>query len=328
MPLLRNIALAAVRRGANLEAVCAAVGVTPAALDDPNARANLDQCIRVWEQALHYSNDPFLGLHLGEITSPGLVGMVGYFMESSPDLLSAFQNLVQFKRLVDSYPSHIEIRGEEFSYHLDPHPLWIELSPETARQVVDHGFSSILNFIKLLCGKSIYPTRVHSTFDRPRDTREYLRVLKTEPLFEQPSSCVVFRLQDMRLPLIGHNPALQAIFKDLLEKEIAKLGAAASFTDEVRGVILKKFSAAIPQLPGVAEQLHVTPRTLQRRLKDEGVTFQGIVDNVKSELAIGLLKNPGLTVNEIAYKLGYLEPNVFRRAFKKWTGVSPTRYGR
>lgn len=326
MPLVRNIVLVAVRRGANLNEVCEAVGVAPETLDDPNAKADLDQCIKAWEQALHYSGDPFLGLHLGEMTSPGLVGMVGYFMESSPDLLTAFQNLVQFKRLVDSDPSYVEIRGDEFFYHLDPYPLWTEISPETARHVVEHGFSTIPNFIKLLCGKAVYPLRVHSAFPRPRDTREYVRILKTEPTFNQPSNCVVFRLQDMKLPLISHNPALNAIFKDLLEKEIAKSGAGASFSDEVRSVILKKFISTIPQLPEVAEQLHITPRTLQRRLKEEGTTFQAIVESVKSELAIGMLKKPNLTVNEIAYKLGYMEPNVFRRAFKKWTGTSPKRY--
>lgn len=327
MSLVRNIALVAVRRGADPDAVCRAIGVAPAALDDPNARANLDQCIKAWEQALHYSGDPFLGLHLGDMTSPGLVGAVGYFMESSPDLLTAFQNLVQFKRLIDNAPSFTEIKGEAFFYHANPYPLWAELSPETARHVVEHSLAAIPHFVKLLCGRAVQPLGVHFAFPRPRDTREYQRVLKTEPLFDQPSNCIVFRLSDMRLPLISHNPALNAIFKDLLEKETAKLGGATSFSGEVRGVILKKYVSVIPQLTEVAEQLHVTPRTLQRRLKDEGATFQSIVDSVKSELAMGLLKKPGLTVGEIAYKLGYMEPSVFRRAFKKWTGMSPKAYG-
>lgn len=326
MPLVRNIALVAARRGAGLDEVCKAIGVTRETLEDPKAIATLDQCIKAWEQALHYTKDPFLGLHLGEMTSPGLVGMVGYFMESSPDLLTAFHNLVEFKHLVDSDPSYVEIRGDEFIYHMDADPLWNEISPETARHVVEHGFSTIPNFIRLLCGKAVYPLRVHTRFPRPRDTREYVRILKTEPVFDQDSDYMVFKMSDMRLPLISHNPVLNAIFKELLEKEIAGMGTSATFSDEVRRVILKKFSAAIPQLAEVAASLNITPRTLQRRLREEGVTFQSIVEKVKSELAISLLKKPNLTVNEIAYKLGYMEPNVFRRAFKKWTGVSPKAY--
>lgn len=326
MPLVRNIALVAMRRGASMEEVCKAIGVTQATLENPEAIANLDQSIKAWELALRFTGDPFLGLHLGETTSPGLVGMVGYFMESSSDLQTAFRNLLEFKHLVDSDSSYVEVKGEEFIYHMDPDPLWAALSPETARQVTEHGFSTIPNFIKLLCGKPIYPLRVGSPFPRPSDTREYVRIFKTEPLFNQPSAYMAFRLRDMEMPLIGHNPVLNAVFKELLEKAIAKAGISASFPDQVRRIILQKFISTIPPLPEVAALLHVTPRTLQRRLKDEDATFQGIVESVKSEMAIGLLKKPGLTVNEVAWKLGYMEPNVFRRAFKKWTGKSPREY--
>ncbi|MCO6478754.1 MAG: AraC family transcriptional regulator [Phaeodactylibacter sp.] len=325
MPLVRNIALVAVRRGAALESVCQAIGLSPEALENPEAIARLDQCIKAWEQALYYTGDPFLGLHLGEATSPGLVGMVGYFMESSPGLCTAFRNLVEFKKLFDSASSWVEERGEAFFYHMEPDPLWKELSPETARHVFDHGLSAILNFIKLLTGKAIYPVLVVSPFPRPEDTREYLRVLKTEPLFNQDGAFIEFRLRDIQAPLIGHNPVLNSIFKSLLEEALAKANAS-SFSNEVRRVILQKFGSSIPQLPQVAELLHITPRTLQRRLKEEGATFQRIVDSVKSELAIGLLQKPGLTVSEIAWKLGYVEPNVFRRAFRKWTGKSPRAY--
>ncbi|MCE7922520.1 MAG: AraC family transcriptional regulator [Haliscomenobacteraceae bacterium CHB4] len=139
--------------------------------------------------------------------------------------------------------------------------------------------------------------------------------------------CYAARAQHRTGSIAAGRRLLNKVFKELLEKAIARSGTAVSIANDVRRVILQKFISTIPQLPEVAELLHVSPRTLQRRLKDEGVTFQGIVESVKSEMAIGMLKKPGLTVNEIAYKLGYMEPNVFRRAFKKWTGRSPREYG-
>ncbi len=163
-------------------------------------------------------------------------------------------------------------------------------------------------------------------YARPRDTGEYVRILKVEPSFSQPCNCIVFRLPDMQLPVIGNNPALNALFRDLLEKEIAKTREHETMTNEVRRVLLQNFHTAVPQQSDVTGRLNITPRTLQRKLKDEGTTFQQIVDSVKSELAIGLLKNRSLTVNEVAYKLGYAEPSVFRRAFKKWTGQNPKGY--
>jgi AraC-like DNA-binding protein len=76
----------------------------------------------------------------------------------------------------------------------------------------------------------------------------------------------------------------------------------------------------------VTAALHVSPRQLQRKLKEEGLTFQQITESVRLELALGMLRNRNLSINAIAYRLGYAEPSVFRRAFKKWTGSTPKEY--
>lgn len=327
MPLIRNIFLAAVSRGADLSELCRAIGITPEMLERADAFVDLDQSIKAWEATIRISGDPFLGLHMGEVTSPGLAGMLGFLMETSPDLLTAFTHATQFNGYISNMTVFtLEVRGEEFFYFVEPLDAWHNASPETARQVADHSAAAFVHITKLLSGKAKYPLRVSMRYPRPADTREYLRVLKTEPAFNQPRNCFVYRLRDMHLPVIGHNPQLNLMFKELLEKEIAKTQQKETFSNEVRRIILQKFSSTMPQLIDVVEYLHVTPRTLQRKLQEEGTSFQHIAESVKSELAIGLLKNRSLTVNEVAYRLGYTEPSVFRRAFKKWTGVSPKGY--
>lgn len=327
MPLIRNIVLVAVSRGADLAAMCRTIGITPEMLERSDAFVDLDQSIRVWEAAIGATGDPFLGLHMGETTSPGLAGMLGFLMETSPDLHTAFQNVTQFNGFISNMTHFsMEVLGDELYYFVEPLEAWHDASPETARQVVDHSASAFVHITKLLSGKARYPLRVALRFPRPADTKEYLRVLRTEPLFLQPRNCLVFSLRDMRLPVIGHNPQLNQMFRDLLEKEIAKTKENSAFSSEVRRVILQNFASTVPQLIQVAELLHNTPRTLQRKLQEESTSFQGIVESVKAELAIGMLKNRTLTVNEVAYRLGYSEPSVFRRAFKKWTGKSPKGY--
>jgi AraC-like DNA-binding protein len=327
MAFVRNVALAAVRKGADLDEICRAVGVTKEILEQPGAAANLDQCIKIWEHAIRHTGDTLLGLHLGETTSPGLAGMVGYLMESSPDLLTAFHNAEQFNRALTNMTTYsVSIRGDMFVYTIDITPAWHDRSPETARQIVEHSASAFVHFVKLLSGKALHPLHVHMRYPRPADTREYLRILKCEPLFGQDSNQIIFRLRDMQLPTIGHNPALNRHFRELLEQEIAKTNQQETFSSEVRRVILQNFNTTLPQLNDVVHHLHITPRTLQRKLKEEGVSFQLITDSVKKELATGLLKKRTLTINEISYKLGYAEPSVFRRAFKKWTGVNPKVY--
>ena len=327
MPLIRNIFLAAVSKGADLSELCRAIGITPETLERADAFVDLDQSIKAWEAAIRAANDPFLGLHIGETTSPGLAGMLGFLMQTSPDLLAAFTHATQFNGYISNMTLFtLEVRGDEFFYFAEPLEVWNEASPETARQAVDHSAAAFVHISKLLTGKAKYPLRVSMRYPRPADMREYVRVLKTEPQFNQPHNCLVFRLSDMHQPVIGHNPQLNLMFKELLEKEIAKTRERATFSNEVRRVILQNFTSTMPQLTDVVEYLHLTPRTLQRKLQEEGTSFQHIAESVKSELAIGLLKNRSLTVNEVAYKLGYAEPSVFRRAFKKWTGVSPKGY--
>lgn len=328
MAFVRNVALSAVRKGIDWPVLAADIGVPPEVLQKGEGRATIEQCIAVWEVAIRHTGDPLLGLHLGETTTPGVAGMVGYLAESSPDLLTAFQNGQQFHRaLTNATRYDIQLGGGEFRYFIEPVPLWYSLSPEAARQIVDHSLSAFTHMIKMLSGKTFYPLRVMVRHARPGDTRPYVQVLKTEPSFEQDCNCIVYRLSDMQHPVLGHNPALNRLFRELLEQELVKTAREESFSGEVRRVILQNFSTTLPQLHDVVELLHTTPRTLQRKLKEEGASFQSIAESVKSELALGLLKNRSLTVNEIAYKLGYAEPSVFRRAFKKWTGASPKSYG-
>lgn len=329
MPLIRNILLTAVSKGADLSDMCRSIGITTEMLERSDAFVDMDQSIRTWDAAIRATNDPFLGLHMGEATSPALAGMLGFLMETSPDLLTAFGNATQFNGFISNMTVFtMEIRGEEFFYFTEPLEAWHQLSPESARQVVDHAAAAFIHITKLLSGKARYPTRVLMRFSRPADTREYVRVLKTEPSFQQSCNCLVFRLRDLQLPVIGHNPQLNRMFRELLEKEIAKTQEQTTFTNQVRRVVLQHFDTTLPQLTDVVDYLHLTPRTLQRKLQEEGTSFQNIAESVKSELAIGLLKNGTLTVNEVAYRLGYAEPSVFRRAFKKWTGVSPKGFAR
>ncbi len=328
MAFVRNVALAAVRKGAEWPALAAEIGVAAEALQQGEGRVNIEQCIAAWEVAIRHTGDRLLGLHLGETTTPGVAGMVGYLAESSPDLLSAFQYGQQFHRaLTNATQYDIQIRGEEFHYFIEPVPLWYQLAPDAARQIVEHSLSAFVHMTKMLSGKTFFPIRVLLRHPRPNDTRPYVQVLKTEPLFGQDCNCIVYRLRDMQLPVLGHNPALNRLFRELLEQELAKTAREESFSSEVRRVILQNFSTTLPQLHDVAGYLRTTPRTLQRKLKEQGASFQSIAESVKSELAFGLLKNRALTVNEIAYKLGYAEPSVFRRAFKKWTGASPKSFG-
>ena len=324
MPIMRNIAFGAERHGLALEELCRAAGIDRALLDQQDAVMMFEPMCQMMDMAMKLTNDPFLGLHTGELSTPVTLGLVGQLMETSPDLMTAFMNTSKYLSAVTGVYEYVaEVVGEEFRFYADPVEVWHNMSPETARMSVEMTYSGLLHIIRLLSSRVLYPVRIEMRYARPRDTSEYERVFKVMPQFNAPRNCMIFNQKSLQLPVIGHNPTVNQILKELLEKEIDKTRREVSFSNEVRRLILVKFDTTLPQLTDLVQYFNTTPRTIQRKLKEEGQSFQQIADSVKKELAINLLKNPALTVNEVAYRLGYAEPSVFRRAFKKWTGVNP-----
>lgn len=327
MPIVRNVIMGAVARGADLHALCTDVGLTPDQLDVGDARVPLEVNIRVKKAAIARSGDPHLALHLGEMTTPVTLGMTGHLMESSPDLRTAFHNLERFTpAFTRLFNYRMEETAHEFRYYPEPLPLWNEISPETALFTVDHCYASALHIIRLLSGKNLHPLRAEYRYAAPKDLSEHERVLKVRPVFGAPHNRIVFRSADMDLPVFGHNKELNAHFKQVLEQRMAVTAQDGTFAEDVRRTILVHYQLVLPRVQDVAERMNLTPRTLQRKLAVEGTTFQRVADDVRKEMAIGLLPNPRLTIAEIAYKLGYSEPTTFQRAFRNWTGRTPTAY--
>jgi len=160
-------------------------------------------------------------------------------------------------------------------------------------------------------------------FPKPPTANEYQRLLKGDIRWNQPRNRLYFSLADSLQPVVGYHPSLWQLFRELCGQLLDQQATTVQFGDQVKAKIAEIFPDHPPTLHEVADALHLTERSLQRRLKDEGTTFQDLLEEVRKGLALSLLGQKKLAVNEIAYLLGYAEPSVFRRAFKRWTGQSP-----
>ena len=327
LTLVRPIIMAAVDRGASLSGIFADAGVDEALMNDTQATVTLAQRWALLRSCERRTGDPFLGLRAGNGVSPMILGIAGHLMETSADMATAFENLARFSATFSKQISFVTERsGDTFRFIAIPIPLWEERSPETVRAPIDLIFSAALFLFKLLNGRHVKPILAHYRCPRPGDGAEHQQHLRVKPLWEQEHNMLVFRAEDMALPVIGHDPQINQHFEMLLQQRLASMGSEAGVGAEVRRVILRHFRYALPTLPEVATHLHMTPRTLQRKLARAGTTFQRIADEVKRELSKGMLANERLTVAEVAYKLGYAEPAAFQRAFKQWTGTTPLTY--
>ncbi|WP_040397369.1 AraC family transcriptional regulator ligand-binding domain-containing protein, partial [Cesiribacter andamanensis] len=161
MPVIRGIVYGAARRGASAELLCQRAGLRLSDLDEGEKRVPHPIGIAVWEQALLLTGDETLGLHLGQQASPGIVGMIGHLMQSSPTLGEAFRQLEQYNLLVTDmlfYTAAVE--GPHFVCRYGPAAEWLALSPHTAQQAVAQAMTGTLQVFGLLSSQPVRPLKV------------------------------------------------------------------------------------------------------------------------------------------------------------------------
>ncbi|HEX2616548.1 MAG TPA: AraC family transcriptional regulator ligand-binding domain-containing protein, partial [Flavobacteriales bacterium] len=296
MPIPRNIIMFAGGTPEGIATICRAAGITVADLDRADQLLTLEQNCAMMDAAMSVSGDPHLGLHVGERTTASVLGLTGHIMQSSKDVLTALQNLQQFTRTFTRlYDFRIELHGDEAIYFCEPLPVWNDMSPDTARMSVDIAFSGALHILRLLTGKRFRPTRVMYRYIRLADLSEHERILGCRPVFGQQANCLVFPTSEMGTPIVGYNAQLNAQLKDLLDAEVRKQTGGSTFGEKVKEVILRNLQVSFPALETIADALHMTPRTVQRKLQEEETTFRIVSDSVKEEIARNLLANPDLS---------------------------------
>lgn len=134
---------------------------------------------------------------------------------------------------------------------------------------------------------------------------------------------VTFSSADAHRPFLTANRAMWSIFEPELRKRLADLEGDATFADRTQAVLMEGLPSGQFNMDTVARRLAVSSRTLQRRLRGEGTTFKAVVDGTREHLAKHYLRRTKLTGTEIAYLLGFEEPNSFFRAVQRWTGTTP-----
>jgi AraC-like DNA-binding protein len=317
MPLVRDIVYEAVNRGASLAELCQALDVSVEELSDSELKIDLERACKAWEQAVFLTKDNLLGLHIGESTTPSILGMVGNLMQSSPDLLSAFETLSKYSSTAsDMFHYGVRVLNEEVTLTFAPAALWLKASPETARHSTERSMSGTLRIFYLLTGKKIKPLRVSFGHKRAGSLSEYTSIFDSTPRFSALANELTFAKKTMLTRVVSYDRSLFSIFEKMLREKKNK--AAASTTDQIRRLLVRDFQGQIPSLEIIAAQIHMTPRTVQRRLTQEGTTFRILTANIQKELASRFMKLKGSNLSQVAGLLGYSDPSAFRRAYRKW----------
>jgi AraC-like DNA-binding protein len=168
-------------------------------------------------------------------------------------------------------------------------------------------------------------TFCHTT---PLSASEHRRLLGPTVRFNQPKNAVAYRTAALQAGLLSADPALLRTFEVDAEQRLGRIAPHAIISERLRSILASRLNGEVPSLRSVASDLAMSERSLQRSLSEEHTTYRALVDDVRKRLALAHLSRPGALATDVALLLGFSEASAFTRAFRRWTGSSPTEFRR
>lgn len=294
-------------------------------LNDIDRRIPVQAFDTALETAAELSGDPCFGIHFGEDIKPGHYGAVGLAAMSCEKAGELLHFQLRFQALV-SDSLFTQISDSPLGLELQVKP---KLASFTQNRVHEEtAFSSWITLARWITGlKDQYPQRVNFTSAPPPDPSEHHRVFGPNIFWQQAQLSITFShaLMDSRIPQA--NPQLRQQLEAQALEQLRALGALqAPLLVDVQQRITQQLCDGNPEINAVAEQLGITTRTLQRKLSELDSSFSQLLDQTRHDLAMGYIKQPKLSLTEIAFLLGFSEQSAFNRAFKRWTQMPPAEY--
>lgn len=307
--------------GIRASAVLRRAGLPQKFVDQPRVLLNTEEFFALWRAVSEISGNPAIGLLLGTENKTERFHAVGLAALSSENFGSAVDQMARYKQL--TCPEEILQKKDDKEWSIQFR--WL-LADEVEPPVLnDCCFAWVLSIARHGTGTRLSPKRVEFAQPRPH--------LKTiERHFGCPVVCgaaknaIVFRTTDGQRPFVTRNAELLAMLAPQFEEELKQQNGEQDFAEQVRGAIQQRLTGRRPTIEHIADALHVSTRTLQRRLQDQGSSFQRALEEARHQLARHYLNNSVLELNEAAYLLGYEDGNSFVRAFRTWEGVPPARW--
>src|SRR4030081_394122 len=258
------------------------------------------------------SNDAGLGLKLGTEERFERYDPIKIAALSARSFGDAVERLSRYKQL--TCPEEIRVigRGNERAVQF----IWLLAHEKEPPLLVDVCFAWIVGIARRGTGRPLNPKRV-----------EFQRTPAHREMYEAHFRCpFIFSKTDMELPFITHNADLLATVAPQLEAELAQQLTQKTFSEQAKGILKQLLAGQRPGIQDLARELHLSTRTLQRRLTEHGITFQRLLEEARRELARHYLLHSSRELNETAYLLGYEDANSFFRAFHHWEGTSPGQW--
>lgn len=303
----------------------AQVGLQGLSLADPDARLPLTCLDKLWEHAAARLGDTNLGLHLAETVEADSFGLLSYLGTASANWGEGLQRVLRYFRLLSD--------GSRYDLTVSDGVATITATQDTVpdgpvRQRVEFTVTVLFCYARRVIDGDWQALDVFFEHARPPDIAEHHRVYGLAPRFATPHSGFSFAGELLGRPLLTRNAVLAELLERLAARLLADLPGTTTLAGALRELCIRNGFEHELTLETSAHRLCLSPRTLQRRLREEGTSHHEVIDDARRYLASRMLSQSGLCIAEVAFALGFSEPGALHRAFKRWTGMTPSEYRR
>lgn len=323
---INNALLGFVERGWDLDALLNSAGINPAHFTTPNCKLSREQAVRLIKAVWKTTGDEFLGL----TEHPCKLGVFALMVRSSHQYktLDRFaQNAFHFYDLfTDDIKSKLVKEGEVV------HIQFSNARPDLDYQHFMSEFFLIIwhRLFSWLIDHKIPLIKAEFDYPEPKHLKIYDHLFPCELVFNQPITQITFDQSFLHHRNARTSKEVDEFLKDSPADLITIPGENRTATNKVLSILMpdakQKGVLEFPSFEAVARELGTTTQTLRRRLKREGTHYQKLKDAIRKDLAMNLLTNESMSIQAVAQELGFAEPASFSKAFKLWTGLSPSSY--
>lgn len=322
--VVRALAEAVEATGASRDTFLSAVQCNGAELGGVEARVAGAKVYRLCEQAMVVTGDPAFGLHFAERLSLSALVPVSHLIAHAATLRQALDSLARFQRLVSDHGCHeIVEHGEK---------VMVRCLALRGSQAMQRFAAEMLTvfFLRVLRGfdRQAAPEDVSFAYPAPAYRAEYARVFEGRARFDQPYTGLTFDRALLDRPAPHKDDDLHEALSSLAERRLMRILDRTSYALRVRELIVREGVTQRSDMLDIARALGMSTRSLRRRLSSEGKSFTEVANDALAFVAKQLLRREQRTIQETAHEMGFSDPRVFHRAFKRWTGMTPGAYQR
>jgi len=307
--------------GVSVSAVLRSAGLPGNLFEQTRVLVTTEELFALWRAIGDVSKDPAIGLKLGTETKTERFHPSGIAALSTENFGAAVEHMARYKQL--TVPEEIQHQADEKEWTI--RFRWLLAVEEEPHALVEHCFAWVQTIGRHGSGTNLSPLRVEFV-----QSRSHVKVLERyfgcQIVTGAAHNAIVFRTSDAKCPFITRNAELLDMLAPQFDQALKERDDPGTFEDQVRDAIQQRLTGHRPSIDDIARGLHMSSRTLQRRLQEEGSSYQRVLDEARHQMARYYLGHSVLELNEAAYLLGYEDANSFVRAFRGWEGIPPGQW--